>query len=274
MFTYLNLRHTKHVRLPSYDADGALSARARKCYGTAVSLLWVCMSAMYPVAMERSLQCTQAESLLLLLQGAYALREGQDKVLRRIGVVFQESIPDESSQPLRLPGDPVATPAAPSKEARAPVDTHAARVATATGAGPARRPSSPPAGQLDAAASDQNRSSGSESPEPQVKGPAAPSAALRAAAADAAAAMRSEGLLGDILEGVPAQLVGPVPAALLAEAETSAEGTRDAEVSRIIAVLDKAKRAGALGVHHALVSPSWFSTPWECPVVLRMCMCA
>lgn len=42
-----------------------------------------------------------------MLQDAYSLRRGQDKVLRRIGVVFNESIPDRSSERLHLPGDPV-----------------------------------------------------------------------------------------------------------------------------------------------------------------------
>lgn len=42
------------------------------------------------------------------LQGTYLLRRGQDKILRRIGTVLMETLPDERHLPLRLPGDPAS----------------------------------------------------------------------------------------------------------------------------------------------------------------------
>lgn len=80
---------------------------------------------------------------------------------------------------------------------------------------------------------------------PEVKGPATPSEALRRAAAQAAAAMRERGLLGGILEGVSEQLVGPVPEAIVAEVDEVATDVRLAEVTRVLAVVAKAKRKGA-----------------------------
>jgi hypothetical protein len=176
------------------------------------------------------------------LQGTYALRPGQDKALRRIGIVFQERIPDESTKPLRLPGDPVADAPAPAPAAPLECATPASlRVV----AGPARPPQRDSDDSQQRDASPSGRSALPEAEAQPRKGPAAPSAALRAAAAHAAAAMRAEGLLGDILAGVSQALVGPAPAALVAETETSALGTRDAEVERVLAVLDKVSRAGA-----------------------------
>ena len=165
------------------------------------------------------------------MQGAYALRSGQDKVLRRIGVVFQERIPDESLKPLRLPGDPTAAPT--------PAQPTAKRTASP-------QPQSPLVGQAEA---DRNEFSELEDAvaeaKPHVKGPAVPSAGLRWAAAEAAAAMRAEGLFGDILRGVSATLVGPAPAAVVAEADGTAAGARNAEAERVLAVVDKAARIGA-----------------------------
>ena len=153
-------------------------------------------------------------------QGTYALRQGQDKVLRRIGAVFQEKHADESHLALRLPGGPTsAAPAAAAAEPSPPPDTSRAAAADA------------PAEVSDDGA-------------PRVKGPAMPSEALRRAAAGAAAAMRSQGLLDAILDGVSAALVGPVPEALLAEADGAAADERTAQVERILAVVAKHSRSG------------------------------
>lgn len=152
--------------------------------------------------------------------------------MRRIGVVFQERIPDESLKPLRLPGDPTAapTPAQPSAPQR-----------TAS-----LLPQSPVAGKAEAGADDSNELEDAVvEAKLHVKGPAVPSAGLRRAAAEAAAAMRAEGLFGDILRGVSATLVGPAPAAVVAEADGTAAGARNAEAERVLAVVDKAARIGA-----------------------------
>lgn len=157
------------------------------------------------------------------VQGTYALRQGQDKVLRRIGAVFQERIPDESNLPLRLPGDPSAAPITPKANAKpAPKPVNGAAIAPAA------------AEEAEEEAEQQ----------PRVKGPAMPSEALRQAAAGAAAAMRSQGLLDNIMEGVSGELVGPVPADVIAEADSAAANDREAQVERVLAVLAKHKRSG------------------------------
>jgi hypothetical protein len=162
------------------------------------------------------------------LQGTFGLRQGQDKVLRRIGTVFQEHIPDESVQPLRLPSDPTSTLPTPSVTTPHSV---------ATAAQPRLELSKQQPQQWE-------HTEAGAAEGPQVKGPAAPSDAIRRAAARAAVAMRERGLLGGILEGVSEQLVGPVPLAMVAEVEGAATDERLAEVTRILAIVAKAKQKG------------------------------
>lgn len=171
------------------------------------------------------------------VQGTYALRTGQDKVLRRIGTVFQERFPDESAQPLRLPGDPTSAAAVP------------AQPPAASAAAPSKRERSPGAPQL------AQRSASPEAPAPRTAGPAAPSEALRRAAAAAAAEMQERGLLGSILADVPAALVGPAPPAAVADADAASADTRQQEVERVMDVLAKSERAGASFSCCAAASP-------------------
>lgn len=176
-------------------------------------------------------------------------------MLRRIGVVFREAIPDESDRPLRLPGDPILEAAAPLPPARtgdgapqiggaqAAADAGEAAGAEAQPITMAAAPTLPlPGGE---SGSDDGDSSVAGAEPARTIGPAAPSAAVRDAAARAAAAMRDQGLLQDILEGAPEALVGPAPPEAVADADASAEGVRSAEVERVLAVLDKHLRAGA-----------------------------
>jgi hypothetical protein len=176
------------------------------------------------------------------LQGTYSLWPGQDKVLRRIGTIFEENIPDESSLPLRLPGDPATTAPTPIRSAVgdmdvSPVQHHDADRADSPSSSP-RLPDATgsPSHSLECVA-------------PRRMGPAAPSAALRQAAAAAAAEMADQGLLQSILERAPPTLVGPAPPAALADAEGTTLDARNQEVERVMSVLRKFDRAGKHLLH-------------------------
>lgn len=174
-------------------------------------------------------------NLLQTSTGMYTLRVGQDKTLRRIGAVLMEQLPDESHRPLRLPGDPEpsAPPhrAAPPPSPPSPPSPRIAQAGTAPDVGTDAAPLI--AAVVGPAA-------------PRRVGPAMPSAALMDAAAEAAAAMREEGLLGHIMEGMATGVVGPAPpASWVAEAAALGQEPRAAEVARIISLLEDAARGGA-----------------------------
>eukprot|EP00892_Ulva_mutabilis_P003197 jgi/Ulvmu1/12879/UM098_0067.1 len=170
----------------------------------------------------------------------YSLKRGQDKILRRIGVVFNESIPDQSSERLRLPGDPVP------RELRQALQ-------------------SPSPNRIEHELSDTQRLEDNAGPDHVLSGetlpgqtieeipsartvkfPAAVPQDLLQAAAQAAAAMRDEGLIGDIVFGLSAESVGPIPPAdVLKEVEFVSRDVRAAEVMRVNALVARASDVGA-----------------------------
>ena len=149
-------------------------------------------------------------------------------MLRRIGTVFEERIPDESVQPLRLPGDPTLA---------APTPAQAPPTASSAPSERERSPNAPPVAVA-------QRSVSLEEPAQRTAGPAAPSEALRRAAAAAAAEMQERGLLGSIMRDVSAAVVGPAPPAAVADAEAASADARQQEVERVLAVLAQSERAG------------------------------
>lgn len=173
-----------------------------------------------------------------MLQDTYSLKHGQDKILRRISVVFNESIPDQSFERLRLPGDPVGKEAEKFQHLRNRSPT------------PAQQEHLDPKrmGEEHAASPELTRQAQAPDDTPAtraVKFPAAAPKALLHAAAEAAAAMRAEGLLGDIASGLSAQSVGPVPPAeVLKEIDSVSGDVRVAEVMRINLLVARAPERG------------------------------
>jgi hypothetical protein len=173
------------------------------------------------------------------MQGTYSLRDGQDKILRRIGVVFGENIPDHRDKTLRLPGDPVTPPSSP------PVHSPQATK-------PNKRSCSSDRDLECAAIDEAAQSQGSDEDHETMQvakarklGPAAAPEELLQAAAEVAAAMKREGLLDVVAEGLSSDLVGPAPPPELFEQLTDAStDVRETQVRRIMALQSGGKEAG------------------------------
>lgn len=176
------------------------------------------------------------------LQGTYSLKAGQDKILRRIGVVFSERIPDQSNKRLRLPGDPDTPPASPPVQ---PPDDAAPHTHADNGD---RNLQSHPVDVEPALDESDGGDRLSSSPTNARKlGPAAAPEELLQAAADAAAAMRREGLLDDVMEGLDSDIMGPAPPPELVEQLTGAStDTREKQVLRIMALEASSEEPGAV----------------------------
>lgn len=169
------------------------------------------------------------------LQDTYSLKRGQDKILRRIGVVFNEVIPDRSNERLRLPGDPTPQESKPYAKSRTltPVqDVHSVPHVV-------EKPySTPNVVCEDELVEDTPLAR-------KFKFPAAAPQELLQAAAEAAAAMRAEGLLGDIVSGLSAETFGPVPPAdVLKDLDAASGDVRAAEVIRVNRLVARAPHHG------------------------------
>lgn len=208
----LNLRRSKTVR--SFLLFGGAAPSSRQL-DSEYSEMWV-------------------EHVHIHVQGTYSLREGQDKILRRIGVVFGERISSQRDKPLRLPGDPDTPPASPQLRAgahgvpEALGEDQSCTVATAV---------------------DQVLLNGGHAEERPAQartlGPAAQPQELLQAAADVAEEMKNEGLLGTLMESVNPEFVGPAPPSdLVNELTNASTDVRELEVRRIIALHDTSKDTG------------------------------
>lgn len=146
-------------------------------------------------------------------------------------MVFSESIPDERNKPLRLPGDPATPPASPPVQ---PTDD--AVPSSCEHASDQNLESHPLHSATESPGSVEGRENG-KAGKGRILGPAAAPEELLQAAAEAAAAMRREGLLDDVMEGMSSDVVGPAPPPELVEQLTGAStDVREKQVKRIMAL--------------------------------------
>lgn len=163
--------------------------------------------------------------------------------MRRIGIVFSESIPDRSSDRLCLPGDPMLQQKSEFEGEKGCSPLPPREIISAPRSSGEECQSSPRTGaQL---------SQPDDTPATRkVMFPAAAPQELLQAAAEAAAAMRAEGLLGDIVAGLLAQSVGPAPPPdVLKELDTVSGDVRTAEAVRINGLV-------ARGLDHGMLFPT------------------
>ena len=172
--------------------------------------------------------------------------------------MFSEAIPDQRSKPLRLPGDPATPPPSPPVK---PTHTEAVDMHESEGEGFLE---SHPVYAAEDSPDDGGDPETARPRQGRTLGPAAAPEELLQAAAEAAAAMKREGLFDDVLEGLSAEVVGPAPPAELVEQLTGAStDVREKQVKRIMSLTAGSQDAGAVVLEHAWCDTMMHgATPW------------
>lgn len=180
-------------------------------------------------------------------------------------MVFSESIPDQSKECLSLPGDPVSQRhtqaenlhdrlSSPAISPDSAVISEPIQAASPEPVLPDQRPDDAPATR-------------------RIMFPAAAPEELLQAAAEAAAAMRAEGLLGEIVSGLSAQNVGPVPPPDVLKELNAVSG--DVRMAEAVRVNTLAARAPTHGIHPSCRIQSLTTVACvSCQCCLSDCYCS